>query len=95
MLPPAFDHTGARERERRPDRRMAGRGQLLSRGEDAHPDVGARRPGRQQERRLREVHLLGDRLHRFGREPAAVEEHGQLVAAEQMVGEDVVVKVAV
>ncbi len=86
---------GARERERAADRRMAGHRQLLARREDAHADVGARRLGRQHERRLGEVHLLGDRLHRLGRQPAAVEEDGELIAAEEMVGEDVVVKVAV
>ena len=60
---------------------------------DAHVGVGPL--GRQHERRLREVHLLGDRLHRLGRQPAAVEEHRELVAAEQTIGEDVEVNVAV
>ena len=50
---------------------------------------------RQQERRLRKVHFLGDRLHGLERQPAAVEEDRELVSPEEMVGEDVVVKVAV
>ena len=50
---------------------------------------------RQHERRLGKIHLLGDRLHRLGGQAAAVEEDGELVAAEEVVGEDVVVKVAV
>ena len=53
------------------------------------------RSARQHERRLGEVHLLRDRLHRLGGQPAAVEEDGELIAAEEVVGEDVVVKVAV
>ena len=85
----------ARERERAADRRVAGHRQLVARREDAHPDVGVRPLRRQDERRLRERHLLGDRLHRLGRQAAAVEEDGQLVAAEQAVGEDVEVKVAI
>ena len=51
--------------------------------------------GRQDEGCLREVHLLGDRLHRLGGEAAGVEEDCELVAAEEVIGEDVEVKVAV
>ena len=50
---------------------------------------------RQDERRLREVHLLGDRLHLLVGQAAPVEKHRQLVAAEDPLGEDVVVKVAI
>ena len=69
--------------------------QLVARREDPHADVGAGDLRRQHERRFREVHLLRNRLHRLGRQAAAVEEHGELVAAEEVIGEDVVVEVAV
>ena len=74
---------------------MPGHRQLVARREDAHPHVGIRPLGRQDERRLGEVHLLGDRLHRLGGQTAAVEKDGELIAAEEMIGEDVVVEVAV
>ena len=51
--------------------------------------------GRQHERRFGEVHLLGDRLHRLGRQAPAVEKDRELVAAEEAIGEDVEVKVAI
>ena len=94
-LPAALDDTGSRERERRSDRGVPGRGQLFAGREDPHAHVGALFLRGQHERRLGKIHLLGNRLHRRRVEAAAVEEHGELVAAEQMVGEDVVVKVAV
>ena len=94
-LPAAIDHARARERERRSDRGMPGGRQLVARREDPHAHVGALTLGRQHERRLRKVHLLGHRLHRGGGESASVQHHGELVAAEEMVGEHVVMKVAV
>ena len=85
----------ARQRERRSDRRMAG-------GGSSSPGVKMRKRtsvpsllARQHERRLREVHLLRDRLHRVGGQTASVEEHGELVAAEEVIGEDVVMQIAV
>jgi len=51
--------------------------------------------GRQDEGRLGEVHFFRDRLHRVGGQTAAVEHDGQLIAAEQMIREHVVVEVAV
>ncbi len=69
--------------------------QFVAGRENPHPHVGARDLGRKHERRLGEIHLLRDRLHRLGRQPAAVEDDGELVTAEEVVGEDVVVEVAV
>jgi len=89
------DDAGSRESERAADRRMAGHRQLFRGREDAHPHVGATLLRGQHERRLREVHLLGDRLHRVGRQPAAVEEDGELIAAEEMIGEDVEMDVTI
>ena len=45
--------------------------------------------GRQEEGRLREVHLARDRLHLGVAEPVRVEDDGQRIAAEDAVGEDV------
>ena len=58
-------------------------------------DVGVGPLGRQHECRLGEVHLLRDRLHRLGRQAAAVEKDRELIAAEQVIGEDVVVEIAI
>ena len=74
---------------------MARDRQFLARREDTHAGVGVRLVRRQHERRLGEVHLLRDRLHRLGRQPATVEDDGELVTAEEVVGEDVIVEVAV
>ena len=89
------DGARARQRERAANRRVARHQQLITRREDAHAHVGARSLGRQDERRLGKIHLVGDGLHRVRGEATAVEEHGQLIAAEQVVSKDVVVQVAV
>ena len=57
--------------------------------------VGRRLFRRQHECRLGEIHLLRDRLHRLGGQPASVENHRELIAAEQVIGEDIVVKIPV
>lgn len=80
------------ERECAADRRMAGHWHLDRRREDPHAHVGARRFSRQDERALGKIHLARERLHALGREPAAVEEDGELVAGQRLVGEDVVVE---
>jgi hypothetical protein len=64
-------------------------------GEDAQPEIGLELLGRQDECRLGEIHLVGDRLHRRQRQASGVEKHSELIAAEQTIGEDVVVKVPV
>ena len=69
--------------------------QLLPRREDAHPRVGVRLLWRQHEGGLGEAHLLCNRLHRVRGQAPAVEDDGELVAAEEMVGEDIVVKIPV
>ena len=74
---------------------MAGHRQFFRGREDAHPHVGAALLGGQHERRLGEVHLFGDRLHRVGRQSAAVEEDGELIAAKEMIGEDVEMDVTI
>ena len=89
------DHACAREGEGRANRGMACHRQLLAGREDADAHVGAGLLRRQHERRLGEVHLLGDGLHRVGRQAAAVEEDRELVTGEQAVGEDVEVEVAI
>ena len=57
--------------------------------------VGVAPLGRQDERRLGEIHLAARSPASLGRQPAAVEEDGELIAAEEMIGEDVVVQVPV
>src|SRR5439155_22404051 len=47
------------------------------------------RPRRQDERRLREVQLLCDRLHRARVDAATVAEHREGIARERTIGEDV------
>ena len=74
--------------ERAAERGMAGERELLHRCEDPDPGVAVVL-GRQHEDRLREVHLAREALHLIGREVARVREHGQLIALEGRVGEDV------
>ena len=67
---------------------MAGERELAERGEDPDPHVSALLR-RQDEDRLGEVHLAGERLHPPGVEPAPVGEDGELVALQRRFGEDV------
>ena len=83
-----------RQRERRTDGGMAGHGQLAAGREDAHPVIGTRGIGREDECGLRERHLARNRLHDGTAQIVRwVQIHGQLVAGEQLVGEDVEVQV--
>ena len=72
-----------------PDRRVAGKRQFPRRGEDADRGAmhGVRR--RRDEHRLRQVEFAGDRLHPRVVEATRIEHHGELVAGEWPVGEDV------
>ena len=83
-----------RQNEGRADVRVA-RERDLDRGrEDAHaPRVPGL--GRQHERRLGEVELARDLLHPGVRDAARVRQHGERIAAERGVREDVAVQVAV
>ena len=58
-------------------------------GEDAHLRVMGGIARRQHEGRLGIVELGRDRLHLRGREPAGIQHHGERIAAEGAVGEDV------
>ena len=78
-----------REHPARADGRVAGERHLARGGEDAHASGALRPRGRQEEGRLREVHLARDRLHLGAAEPLRVEDDGQRIAAEDTVGEDV------
>src|SRR5262249_44422678 len=89
------DHPRSREREGAADRRMSRHGELLRRREYAHSQRRIRPLRRQDERRLREAHFFRNRLHGLGTETPAVQKHSQLIAAEDMVGEDIEVKVPV
>ena len=67
---------------------MARERQLVHRREDADAHVAALRR-REHEDGLREAELERERLHRLRVEIAGVGEHGELVARERRVGEDV------
>ena len=67
---------------------MAGERELAERGEDPDPRVSALLR-RQDEDRLGEVHLAGERLHPLRVEPPPVGEDGELVALQRRFGEDV------
>jgi len=68
---------------------MAGKGKLGAGGEDPRPCDAVASSRWQQKDRLGEVHLAGDGLHLPARQLAGVEEDGQRVAAEDVIGEDV------
>jgi hypothetical protein len=78
-----------RHDKRRPDIGVARERHFGARGEDA--DVGRviSRFRRQHKGRFRQVELSRDPLHLLGREPIGVDDHGERVAAELPVGEDV------
>jgi hypothetical protein len=71
------------------DRGMPGERHLVRRREDADRRHAVRAGGGEHEDRLRLVHLAGDGLHLTVVEATAVEEHGQPVAGENSIGEDV------
>jgi hypothetical protein len=68
---------------------VAGEGQLVGRGENAHPRRIGRIGGRQHEGGFAEVELPRQRLHVGVRQAARVGEDGQRIAAEAGVGEHV------
>ena len=76
------------EDERRAERRMPGERQLRRRREDADPRMAVRLR-RQDEDRLGVVHLARQRLHQLVVDLAPIGEHGELVAGQRRVGEDV------
>ena len=73
---------------------MAREGKLGSGREDPDPNVGVLSLRRQDEDRLGEVHLARELLHRHRVEVARVREHGELVARQRHIGEDVADDVA-
>jgi hypothetical protein len=72
---------------------MSSHRELGAGGEDPHAEIAAALGGK-NERRFGEVHLAGDGLHLDRRQPLRLGEHGELIAFERAVGEDVEVKVA-
>ena len=73
---------------------MAGERELDGRREDPDAHVGVVVRRREDEHRFGQVRLLRERLHRQLVEVARVGEHGELVAGERHVGEDVADDVA-
>jgi hypothetical protein len=78
-----------RQHEGRAHVRMTGERQFRARREDAHP----RRVGlilrRQHERGFRQIELRGDRLHLRRRDAARIRHHGERIAAEATLREDI------
>ncbi len=68
---------------------MAGKRDFGAHGENAHLGVMRGLARRQHEGGLGIIELGGDRLHLRGRKPAGVEHHGERIAAERAVGENV------
>ncbi len=89
MLTRQRDAAGRSEHQRRADRGVPGKRQFGRGREYAQPRgvVGILR--RQHEHGLGEVHLARDPLHPGIVDAVAVGEHGQRIAAEHPVGEDV------
>ena len=57
--------------------------------EDADPSRVGGIVGREDERRLGEVHLARDSLHDLGLQAPAVEHHRKLIAGQRLLREDV------
>ena len=83
-----------REDERRTEHGMACEGQFQRRSEDPNPRMAAGL-GRQNEHGLGEAHLKRKPLHGLVVDSPSVREDGQLVAAEETIGEDVELQVPV
>src|SRR5579864_3557907 len=88
LKPDRGDAQRSADDERRAEDGMSGERQLARRREDPHGHIAARLR-RQQEDRLREVHLAGELEHLLRAERAPVEEDTQLVALERLAREHI------
>ena len=79
----------ARQDKRRADVWMARKRHFGARRENAHPGSVRGIVRRQDKRCLGQIELIGDRLHLCVRKAARIGNHGQRVAAELPVGEDI------
>ncbi len=79
----------ARQDERRADGGMAGKGQLPARGENAQPRGVSLVARGADEGRFGEVELARDGLHRGVVQAARVCQHGERIASERTVVEDI------
>lgn len=73
---------------------MPSKPELSAGREDANACVTALFSGK-HEHGLREVHLVRDVLHLFARQPSRLHEHGELIAGEALLGEDIEEVIAV
>ncbi len=78
-----------RQQHRRAHRGVAGEGQFMGGGEDAHAGAVRRVARRQQEDGLGEVELPRDLLHGRIVQPLRIQHHGQRIAAEGAGGEHI------
>ena len=68
---------------------MAGERHLIGRAEDAQVGAVSRLDRRQHEHRLGQIELARDRLHALVAQPFGIQDDGELVAGERLLGEDV------
>jgi hypothetical protein len=78
------------QRNRRADRRVAGKRQLAAGRENAQAVVGHRVAARQDEHGLRQVELARNRLHLRRVEAIGVKHHGQRIAGQTLGGENII-----
>ena len=78
------------QRDRSADRRVAGKRQFVARREDANSGAVRLVFRRQHEHRFRQVELPRDGLHGGRVEPVGIEDDGQRIAGQDLVGEDIV-----
>jgi len=81
------------QRERRSDHGMTGELHFIGGSENPQAHVGALRLGGLDERAFGKLGFARHRLHFGGGQPVRVGEHGQLIARQRLVGEDVVLQV--
>jgi hypothetical protein len=77
------------------DGRMAGERHFAIQSKDPHLDVSTGSIGGKNERALGEIHLTGNASHVVRRQPRRIDEDRELVTAQRIIGEDIVVKIPV
>ena len=92
---PGGDDAGAREREGAADRRMSGHRQFLAGREDPHAQSVSGRSAGSTNVVSEKFISLAIACIVVGRQTAAVEDHRELIAAEQTIGEDVEMEIPV
>ena len=92
IAPASRDHAFEDQRERAAYRRMPGHRQFFGWREDPHPNIAVTLGGKMKV--IPERHLGRDPLHQRGRNVARLGKHGELIAFQFPVSEDVEVKIS-